>query len=223
MKKNLESKHLRSDKGAEGGTSGRGRVSKLEVLANGSLLGVLEGNGGEGLDVQVRALGAELDELSSQCEDGTGLERGVEGSRDGFSAGCDTDKSLMTSLNSNNGGSGGKDIGRVDHGCGTEVGRNTNSLEDTGGLDHGVGAGKGSIEIVVARLNRLGSGSGDSRHQGSDVCSFSHAHSHERLDLSLSEAQGHEVTHGELRETLLVKCRFKMLSSQGTRFVSASS
>jgi hypothetical protein len=177
---------LRSDESAERGTGWLSGVGKLQVLANGSLLRVLKSNGRECLDVEVRTLGAGLDELSGEGEDGTGLESSVESSRDWLGAGCDTDESLVTGLDGENGTSSGEDIGRVDKGSGAKVGRDTDSLKDTGGLDHGVGAGKGSVKVVLARLDGLRAGSCDSGLESSDVGGLSLSNTHQRLDLAFT-------------------------------------
>jgi hypothetical protein len=157
----VEKENLRSDESAEGSACWLSRVRKLEILANSCLLRVLESDGGERLDVEVGSFGARLDELSSQGEDGTGLEGSVESSRDGLSPGGNTDEGLVTSLNGDNGTGSGKDIRRVDERSGSEVGGDTDSLEDTGSLDHGVGAGESSIEVVGACIYGLRASGGD--------------------------------------------------------------
>jgi hypothetical protein len=221
-RKTMGGDDLRSNESAEGSTSRARGVGKLQVLANGRLLGVLQRDRGEGLDVQVRALGARLDELSGESEDRAGLESGIKGSGDGLGAGCDANESLVAGLDSDNGSSGGKDIGGVDHRCGTEVGGDTDGLKNTCGLDHGVGAGQGCVEVVLARLDGLGACTSNSGHQSGDVSGLSLADAHERLDLSRAESKSLEVAHGELGETLLVECRLEVLSGQGTVVVSRS-
>jgi hypothetical protein len=190
------------------------RVGKLQVLANSSLLGVLESDGGECLDVEVGSFGAGLDELSGEGEDSAGLESSVESSGDWLGAGCDADESLVTGLDSEDGTSGGKDIGRVDERGGTEVGRDTNSLKNTGSLDHGISARKGSVEVVLARLDGLCTSSCDCGLEGSDVSSLSLSDAHQGLDLAFAQTESHKVAHGELGETLLVVFRFEMLGGQ---------
>lgn len=214
---------LRSDESAERGTGRLSGVGKLQVLANGSLLGVLESDGREGLDVEVGAFGAGLDELSGEGEDGAGLESSVESGGDGLGAGCDADESLVAGLDSDDGTSGGEDVGRVDERSGTEVGRDTDGLKDTGGLDHGVGAGKGGVEVVLAWLDGLCAGSCDGGLESSDVGGLSLANTHEGLDLTFTQTESHEVGHGELGETLLVVFRFEMLGGQSAAVTVRSS
>jgi hypothetical protein len=214
---------LRSNERAEGSTGWLSGIRKLEVLADGRLLGVLERNGGEGRDGKVGSLGAGLDELGSKGEDSTGLESGVESSGDRLSSCGDTDESLVTGLDGNDRSSGGKDVGGVDQGRGAEVGGDTDGLENTGSLDHGIGAGKSSIKVVLAGLNRLGAGSSNGRDEGRDVSGLGLADAHERLDLARSKTQAHEVGHGELGETLLVELGLEVLSSQSAEIVSCGS
>ena len=179
---------LRSNKGAELGTSGLGSIRQLEVLSNSGLLGVLEGDGGESLDVEVGAFGAGLDELSGEREDSAGAKSSVERSGDCLSPGSDTDECLMTSLNGRDGGSGGKDVGGVDQGSSTEVGRDTDGLEDTGGSNHGLRIRERGVEVVLAGLDGLCSGSGNGAYKRRYVNSLGLSNVGERLDLALGEA-----------------------------------
>lgn len=80
-----------------------------------------KGDGGESLNVQVGALGARLDELRGNREDGTGSKLGVKGSWDGHSLGCDTDEGLMARLNSGDGGGSAENLGVLDKRSGSEV------------------------------------------------------------------------------------------------------
>lgn len=198
-------KNLRSDESAELGTRGLSRVGELEVLANGSLLGVLEGDGWERLDVEVGALRARLDELSGEGEDGTRFKSDIESSGDRLGTGGDTDESLVTGLDGDNGSRGGKDIGRVDKRGGTQVGGDTDSLEDTRSLDHGVGARESSVKVVVAGLDGLCASAGNGRLESGYVGGLGLANHHKTLDLGLAETKGHEVAHGELGETHAVE------------------
>ena len=184
---------LRSDESAERGTGWLSGVGKLQVLTNGSLFGVLKSDGREGLDVEVGSFGAGLDELSGQGEDSAGLESSVESGRDWLGARCDTDECLVTGLDSDDGTGSREDVRRVDKGSGTKVGRDTDSLKNTGGLDHGVSAGKGGVEVVLARLDGLCTCSCDGGLQSSDVSSLSLSNTHQRLDLAFTEAESHEV------------------------------
>ena len=152
--------------------------------------------------------------MGGEGEDSAGLESSVESGGNGLGAGCDTDEGLVTGLDSEDGTSGGQDVGGVDERSGTEVGRDTDGLKDTGGLDHGVGAGKGGVEVVLAWLDGLCTGSCDGGLKSSDVGGLSLSNTHQRLDLAFTQTESHEVGHGELGETLLVVFRFEMLGGQ---------
>jgi len=205
----------RSDEGTELGTSWVIGISQLEVGADLGFSGVLKRDGRERLDVQVGAFGARLDELGSKSEDSAGLKGSIKSSGNRFGGRSDTDESLVTSLNGHNGGGGGENIGGVDKGSSTEVGRNTNSLEDTGSGDHGLCIRESGVEVVLAWLHRLSTCAGDGALESSDVSSLSHAHTHQRLDLSIRETESLEVSCGELGETLFVKLGLEMLCCEG--------
>jgi len=66
-------------------------------------------------------LRAGLDELSSQSEDGTGTELGVEGSRDRVGTRRSTDEGLMAGLDGRNAGSSAEDSGVLDKGSSANV------------------------------------------------------------------------------------------------------
>jgi hypothetical protein len=141
---------IRSNKRAERSTGGLSGVCEREVLADGRLLRVLESDGRERLNSKVGSLGAGLDELSSQGEDSTGLKGGIESSGDGLSTCGDSDEGLVASLNGDDGGSRGEHIRRVDKGRSSKVGGDTDGFQNTGSLDHGIGAGQSSVEPVAA-------------------------------------------------------------------------
>lgn len=126
----------------------------------------------------------------------------------------------MTSFDGDDGSGGGKNVGRVDSGSGSKVSGYTNSLEDTRSLDHSVGAGEGSVKVVVAGLDGLSTSTCDGGHQSGDVSSLSLTNAHEGLDLAVSKAKSLEVARGELGETLLVECRLEVLSGQSAELVS---
>jgi hypothetical protein len=210
-----DGRDLRSNKCTEGGTGGLRRICKLEVLTDSRFLRVLKRDGGEWRNCQVRAFRARLDESSSQSEDGFGSKGGIESSGDGLGAGSHTDESLVTSLNGDDGTGGSKDVGRVDKGRGSEVSGDTDSLENAGGLDHGVSARQSSIEVVLAGLNGLCAGSSDGGLQSGNVSSFSLTNAHQRLHLARTQTKSHEVCHRELGKSLLVELRLEMFSSQG--------
>lgn len=214
---------LRSNKGAECGASWLSRIRKLEVLTNSCFLGVLESDGWEGLDVEVGSFRARLDELSGQGEDGLRSESCVESGGHRLSTCGDSDESLVASLDSDDGCCGGQDILRRDQGCGSKVGRNADRLENTGGLNHGLGTGEGSIEVVLASLDWLRASGSNGGDESGHVSSFGLAYTHERLDLRLSETQGGEVGHGELRKSLLVELRLEVLSSKSASAISTCS
>jgi hypothetical protein len=179
---------IRSNESAESSTGWLSRVREPQVLTNGGLLRVLEGNSGEGLDGKVGSLRARPDELSSQGEYGAGPKSSVESSRNGLSASGDSDESLVASLNGDDGSGGGKDVGRVDKRCGSKVGRNTDGFEHTCSLDHGIGTRQSSIEVVLTGLNGLGASCSNSGDEGGDVSSFGLANTHQGLDLRFSKA-----------------------------------
>jgi hypothetical protein len=207
--------YLRSNESAEHGTSGGVCVSQLEVLADLSLLGVQESDGWVGLDVEVGAFRAGLDECSGEGEDSLGAESNVEGRWNALSTGSNSDESLVTSLDSSDGGSGSENVRRVDHGSSSKVGGDTDGLKDTGGCNHGLGVSECGIEVVLARLDRLGSGSRDGCEESRNVNGLGGTNAFERLDLGGSQADVHELLILELGEALSVECRLEVLSGQG--------
>jgi hypothetical protein len=212
---NVVRDNLRSDESTELSARGLSGVSEGKVLANDSLLGVLESDGREGLDVEVGAFRARGDELSSEGENGTGTESNIEGSWDGLGASSVTDESLVTGLNSDDGTSSCEDIGGGDKRSGSEVSGDTNSLKDTGSLDHGVGAGESSVEVVLTGLDGLSTCGGNDANESGDVSGLSLANLLESLDISLAEAECGEVCQLESLETLPVELRLEVLSSKG--------
>jgi hypothetical protein len=199
------------------GTGRVGSIGERKVGTNGSLFRILEGDGGESLDVQVGAFGTGLDKLSSEGEDGTRLKGSVESSGNGLGTRSDTDSGLMTCLDGHDRGSGSEDIGRGDKRSGSEVCGDTDGFEDTGSGDHGLCVSESGVEVVLAGLYGFGSCTGDGALEGGDVDGLSLADTSESLDLGISEAEGLEVTRGELGEARLVEIRLEMLSGKSAK------
>lgn len=209
-------KHLRSDKGAEL-RAGRVRgVGELEVGPHGGLLGVLQRDAGERLDVEVGALRARGDELRGEGEDGAGAERGVEGGGDGFGARRGADEGLVAGFDGDDGRRRGEHVRRVDQGRGAEVGGDADSFEDARRGDHGLCVLERRVEVVRAGLDGLCAGTSDGRLERGYVRGFGLANVHQGLDLGFGEAEGGEVAHGELLEALGVEGRLEVLCSEGT-------
>ena len=197
--------NLRSNEGAELGPGGLSGISQLEALSDSGCRGVLERDGGESLDVEVGAGRARLDELSGEREDGAGSKGSVEGSRDSFGARCNTDEGLVTSLNGGDGRGSGKDVRGVDQGSGTEVCRDTDSLEDTSSSNHGLCVGESGIEVVLTWLHGLCASTCDGTDESGNVDGLGLSNVGERGDLRRAEAQSHEVACREFGKALLVE------------------
>lgn len=114
----------------------------------------------------------------------------------------------MSSLDGDDLSGDGKDSRGFDERSSSEVGGDTDVLEDTGGGNHGLGGGE--AEVVCARLNGLGSCAGDSGGEGRDVGCLCAANGLEVGDVGWLETESSEVGIGELCETLLVECCLKV-------------
>lgn len=81
--------------------------------------------------------------------------------------------------------------------------RNTDGLKNSGSADHVSGGGQ--TEVVCAWLDGLRSGTGNSRHQLSDVGSLSCSYGLESSDLIGAETESRKLRVRELCKALLVK------------------
>ena len=201
---------LRSDESAERGTGWLSGVGKLQVLTNGSLFGVLKSDGREGLDVEVGSFGAGLDELSGQGEDSAGLESSVESGRDWLGARCDTDECLVTGLDSDDGTGSREDVGRVDKGSGTEVGRDTDTFEELGGGNEG--GDVGDTEVVLASSDGLVT---EGRLEELNVGDFITTNFEESLSDRWLETGVGKVLGRELLQGVVVEDGLEVLEGQG--------
>lgn len=218
--------------GSEGGTSGqaagnegtgggrrRGIADQSKAgVGNESLLGVGHGEAGESGQDQVAAGGAGGDERSSEREDLLGRQRSVEEVGSSSDTGNSADEALVAGLNGEDGGGSGEDGGHRDDGGGTEVGRHTDLLQNSGGLNHGLGGGERAVEVVLARNNGLDTHLGQSALDDANVGLLGSTNVDEVVHLGLSEAKVEELLLGNGSETLLVESGLEVLKSQSTRF-----
>lgn len=180
---------LEHDGGADGNSAGLSRGGHRQL--------------GEGLESQVGTLRAGGDEGRGQGEDSTNAEGSIEGLGNGDLLGGGADEGLVASLDGEDRAGGTEDSLVLDEGSGSQVGGDTDVLEDGGGLDHAGGIGE--AKVVLAGLNGLSAGLGNRRLQKRDVRQFGSADLLEVVNLLHRETQSHEVLCRELLEALLVE------------------
>ena len=200
--------------GAEGGTGWLAWVGEDEGLTGlDTSSATLESDGWEGLDVEVGSRWARGDERRGKGPDGADGQGSLEGVGHSDEVADCADECLMAGLNWQDLAGSDKDGGRLDQGSGSEVGGDTDGLEDAGGGDHVLGSGE--VEVVGALLDWLAAGGGDGRCQDVDVGALGATDGLELGDLVLGEAEAHELAVGELGEALVVEGGLEMLEGQG--------
>jgi hypothetical protein len=198
------------DESAELGTSWLVRVGEDELLASGDVgTTTSERDGREGLDVQVASLGAALDELSSKREDSTRAKWCIKSIRYWNSFAGSANEGLMAGLNGDNLSGGGQNGRVLDKWCGSEIGRDTDSLENAGGGNHTSGVVE--VEVVGTFLYWLATKGSDGGCQLRDMGVLSRCDLLKSSNLIGAETERLEVSVWEFGEALLVEGRFKVL------------
>jgi hypothetical protein len=170
--------------------------------------------GRESLDGQ-RSVGlwAGLDELRSECVDLVVAQRVVEGSGEGRLADGVAYVGRVAGLDSQDGSSGSQ-VGLGHDVCGgTEVGADTNTLEDAGSGKEG-----GNVlvsEVVGAGLDGFGSSSAERTSQELNVSLLIARDGHDAVVGLLGEIGGLEVLNAVLGEGLGVEGVLEVLESKG--------
>lgn len=115
---------------AELGALGLRGVLQDEALAGVGLGGAAERDGREGLDVEVGAVRAALDELRGEREDGARAQGRVEGGGHGLGARGGADQRLVAALDRDDGRRGAEDGRVADERGRAQVRRHAHGLED---------------------------------------------------------------------------------------------
>lgn len=122
----------------------------------------------------------------------------------------------MAGLNGEDGGGSSEDGGHRHDGGGAEVGRDTNLLQHSGGLNHGLGGGQRAVEVVLARNNGLDTHLCQSALDDANVGLLGSTNVDEVVHLGLGEAEVEELLLRNGSETLLVESSLQVLESKST-------
>jgi hypothetical protein len=200
---------------ARGDGASRGEVKGDGLtLHDGASLALAHAEGGEGLDRERRVGGgASLDEGRCQGVDLVEVEGNVEGLGERRHAKVATEEGIVAGLDGEDTASSGN-VGRVgDEGGGAEVGAHTDTLNDGGGGQEGVG-GK-VAKVVCALSDRCNTSSLEGGGQEVDVGLLIATNLLKVLvEVGAVEAGGGEVCGRELCEGLAVEGSLEMLKSQ---------
>lgn len=203
-----------------GGGLGGGVADQSKVgVGDESLLRVGHGEAGESGQDQVATRRAGGDERSSEGEDLLGRQRSVEEVGSSSDTGNGADEALVAGLDGEDRGGGSEDGGHRHDGCGAEVGRDTDLLQNSGGLNHSLGGGERAVEVVLARNNRLDTHLGQSALDDTNVGLLGSTNVDEIVHLRLGEAEVEELLLRDGSETLLVESSLEVLESQSTIFI----
>lgn len=179
--------------------------------------GIGEGEGREGLDDEVGAVGAGLDEGGGEGEDGADAEGGVEAGGDGLGLGEDADGGLVAGLDGEDRPGSTEQGGVAQQGRGAEIGGHADALQHGGGGQHGGRVGEGGREVVLAAADGRDAGLREGRLQERDVLGLGAADGLEVGELQGRDAQPEELVVAELGEALLVEGVLEVLESEGTK------
>lgn len=198
--------------GRRGGVADKSKVG----VGDESLLRVGHGEAGESGQDQVAARWARGDERSSEREDLLGRQRSVEEIGSSSDTRDGADEALVTGLNGEDGGGSSEDSGHRDDGGGAEVGRDSNLLQNSGGLNHSLGGGERAVEVILARNNGLDAHLGQSALDDPNVGLLGSTNVDEVVHLGLGEAKVEELLLRNGSETLLVESSLEVLESKST-------
>lgn len=196
----------------EGTVSSSGGVGRSDGDrgSSGEFAGHVQGR--EALESWGRSVGASSEEGGSQGDDRSGVDRGVERGGERRLSVDQSDVGVVTSLNSQDGGSSGK-VGRVlDGTSGTEVSGYTDTLEDLRNSQEGLGVDV--REGVVTSLNGGGTGGGQSGGQKGNVGSLVVRDGLDLLAGVITKTGTAECLGVILGKTLRVKRGLEVLKSQ---------